>query len=198
MPIDGAGNTALVKCKVGDDGSAVSIWYYKTPIITYFYDRVVKVNPDGYFTASCKERLNRYLSGRGGCSWHRGDVYVGANPVWHRGTDRRGAWNGGQDRWSDRRPYYLFPTFTNPEAATSGVIGLCRGMAADDDYSRLPILADALEEAGPTALGNPNVLAALRSGSYADGPNDLIAKLIDRAGGEGGKPADFTRKAVAK
>jgi hypothetical protein len=69
-------------------------------------------------------------------------------------------------------------------------------MVEGEDYRPLPILADALEEAG---LNDAATLAVLRSGLYADGPNELVARLHAAAKYKGNLSKVFlTRKAVAK
>lgn len=68
-----------------------------------------------------------------------------------------------------------------PEWRTSTVLGICQSMRAGQDFSAMPILADALQDAG---CGDEALLAALRSGDdwYARSATLVAFVLTDEAG----------------
>lgn len=61
-----------------------------------------------------------------------------------------------------------------PEWRTSTVVGLCQGMRQERDYSALPILADALQDAD---CDDERLLAILRGGGCHD-PERLVALVL--------------------
>jgi hypothetical protein len=177
----------------GIGGVEMAVRYHETDIITWYRDGVTKLNPDGWFSATCLERLKRYLFidvfQRGGY-W-----YADSARVWNRGTIRKGAWNGGPTRWADRRPFYAMSHLNlslgvdekmalRARVATSAVKDLAVSIWEEDAWDRLPILADALEETGVESSAWDNFR------KYTDGPNSAFAWLLDVLGWK----ADFAWK----
>jgi hypothetical protein len=209
MPL--AGKTWL--CKENEQGSDFIIRFYDAELIAYHQDGVITIDPQGKLVMTALERLKRYLCSQG-ISQFRGWWCVNHVNVWWRGTGPSGYRDVNPlspsrdtvriNTW-ETRPYHLMPMAVSailsmPESGmqllTSNVRGLVETMVEGEDYRPLPILADALEEAG---LNDPATLAVLRSGLYADGPNELVARLHAAAKYNGNLSKVFlTRKAVAK
>jgi hypothetical protein len=197
-----AGNTLLCKHAPGSD-SGYTIRFFDNNLTTYHTDGVVTIDPCGKLVMTALERLRRYLCSQGVCQ-ARGWWCVNHVRVWWRGTGPSGNGPGDIFTW-ETRPYHLMPKAVSAVMAmpeygtrllTGHVRGLVEAMVEGEGYGPLPVLADALEEAG---FEDAATLAALRSGRYADGPNELVARLYAAAKHKGNLSKVFlTRKAVAK
>lgn len=59
---------------------------------------------------------------------------------------------------------------------TSTTVGLAQAIHQENAFDRLPILADAMEEAG---CSNPQILAMLRAEQLSDGISQFLFRLLD-------------------
>lgn len=78
----------------------------------------------------------------------------------------------------DVLPNPFLPVVVDPEWRTSTVLALCEQMYRSGDFSPMPILADALQDAG---CGDPHILSHCRS----DGPHVRGCWMVDLVLGKG-------------
>lgn len=156
------------------EGLARRFYYVKEyatfDLIRYEPDDRVVLSDGGFATATVRRMLDRFCPL--GVCLKQGWCYVGRHKLWHTPLT--------PNEWPVRSPkprrFTLLPNvaeFDMPPLRTSAALALCKAMLGDDAWGGMPILADALEEAG---CGDPDLLAACRA---CDTDNDLVRTLLE-------------------
>jgi len=129
---------------------AIYLRYHQTNIVEYFPDGSALLDPDGWHTPTVKRHLSAYTF----CDVHQRDgvwmvdgLNIPESVRWlDRGTERRGAWNGGVSRQEPVAPFLWLPSIaTDAMPATSLILDL---VAPKFVPIQAAILRDAIMDAG--------------------------------------------------
>ena len=100
------------------------------------------------------------------------DASVHREEVYEMIHGRKAPWTGSPyDGWGAPGP----PVSLNPEWRTSTVVALAQSMSESRDFSALPILADALQDAG---CDNNDILNHCRDGRAARSRGSWVVDLV--------------------
>lgn len=146
-----------------DPGRCWRVRFHATAVVAVHDGGAMTLTSGGHRTATTKERITRFLPP--GCSVFQ------SNRVWYYG------WPGGRAVFADGMRVGPGGSAWRPAWATRDVVGLARAIEAGGAYDRLPVLADALEEAG---CGDPALLAACRADDSAGRGRWVVALASEK------------------
>jgi hypothetical protein len=141
-----------------DHNSCWRVRYHGHAIVVVHDDGTMTLASAGHRTVTTKQRINWFLPP--GCSVFQ------SRHVWYY------AWPGGRIEFADGMRVGPNGSMWRPVWVSRDVVDLARAIKASGGYDRLPVLADALEEAG---CDDPALLADCRG----DGPHVREGWVVD-------------------